>query len=168
MRDVNKATMPDPTAYKIDTDKAESFSVGDFEMHPLVFTPEIHSYLNIGEPGAVNSWHTHMPTYDQIAITIAGKGRFRIEQEDGSEQVVDTEPGDVVYLPGGIYHQIETRGDEEFQYYAINQSMRHGRLEMLFEDWDGYDDFEDWPVALWVDRERDEIYRKNDDAIAEE
>ena len=168
MRDVNKETMPDPTGYKIDVDAAESFTVGDFEMHPLVFNNEIHSYLNIGEPGAVNPWHTHMPTYDQIAICIEGKGRFTIEQRDGGHQEIETEPGDVVYLPGGIHHQIETVGDEPFKYYAINQSMRHGRLEMLFEDWDGYSDFEEWPVALWVDRERDEIIQKNEAALSEE
>lgn len=51
---VNKDTMSDPTGYKIDVDEIESFSVGDFEMHPLVFNNEIHSYLNVGEPGAVN------------------------------------------------------------------------------------------------------------------
>lgn len=168
MRDVNKDMMPDPTGYKIDVDEVESFTVGDFEMHPLVFNNEIHSYLNVGEPGAVNPWHTHVPTYDQIAICRAGEGRFTIEQRDGSHQVIETEPGDVVYLPGGIHHQIESIGDEPFEYYAINQSMRHGRLEMLFEDWDGYADFEEWPVALWIDRERDEIIQKNEPALSEE
>lgn len=90
-----------------------------------------------------------MPTDDQIAICIQG-GRFAIEQDES------------------IHHQIETVDDEPFKYYAINQSMRHGRLEMLFDDWDGYDDFEDWPVALWVDRGRDEIIQKNDDALSTE
>lgn len=37
--------------------------------------------------------------------------------------------------------------------------MRHGRLDMLFEE---------WPVALWIDRERDEISEKNDDALSTE
>lgn len=161
---LNTSILPDQTAYKLDPESAEAFEVGDFSMHPLVFTNEIHSYLDVGEPDAVNPWHTHMPTYDQLCFCIAGRGRFRIEQEEG-EQVIETEPGDLVYLPGGAHHRVETIGDETFKYYAVNQSMRLGRLEMLYEDWDEFVDYEDWPVTLWVDRERDEILAKNDDAV---
>lgn len=56
---LNKSILPDETADKLDPGSSDASEVGDFDMHPLVFTNELHSYLDAGEPGGVNPWHTH-------------------------------------------------------------------------------------------------------------
>jgi len=161
--EIDHTHLPDQTAYKVDIDAADSFSFEHVTTYPVVITNEIKLlYFEMTPPGGID-WHTHSPQLDQINMCLEGKGRIVLEQEDGSEQTLVYEPMELVYLPAGARHKLEAAGDETFKGLSIYQFESLARLEML-EGFGAYH-FDDWPVALWIDRKRDEVVKIDDDAV---
>lgn len=162
----NFEELPEQQAYKVDIDKSACFDLDTINSYPLVWTNEIHSFMLEGEPGTEIDWHTHMPDMDQINFVIQGKVRYRLEQE-GGEQVLELEENEVVYLPGGARHKVEHIGDETVRQITIYKAVGVPRSEMLdAEEYENYDT-DEFPVNLWIDRLREEVVMKNDDAVSE-
>lgn len=161
---INYAAMPDQTGYIADLDEVEGFDLGTCRSHPIMFTNEYSTFLITGDPGDYFDWHTHVADMDQVIVCLDGKARYRLKQEDGSEQHLDLEPYEMLYLPGGATHRVEVIGDEHHKELVVMKDMFIPRLEMYDADFDYYDK-EDWPIALWVDRTRDEVVQINEDAV---
>ena len=164
--DLDHTHLPDQTMYKIDADAASHFEQGseDIRTFPLVVTNEFKLLYFEMAPGATIDWHTHVPSFDEVCLCLAGRARFTLEREDGSQQVLETDPRESVYVPGGARHKIETVGDRRYEGLVAMPSDPVARVEML----EGASPYriEDWPVALWVDRTRDEVVEKDDDAVS--
>jgi len=80
------------------------------------------------------------------------------------QRYLAAEPRDPVYIPGGARHKIDAVGDERHEGLVAMPADPVARVEML----EGASPYrmEDWPVALWVDRKRDEVVEKDDDAVS--
>jgi len=159
--------LQDQQGYKIDIETSPYFDLDSVKSHPLVWTNEIHSFMFEGEPGTGIDWHTHMPDQDQINICIQGKARYTLEQEGGEMQEIEIEEGQVVYLPGGARHKVEHLGDETVKQISIYKAVSVPRSEML--DGEAYDNYDtdEFPVALWIDRIRNDIVMKDEESVSE-
>jgi quercetin dioxygenase-like cupin family protein len=159
--------LPDQTLYKVAWDAVTHFEQGgdDVLTYPLVITNEFKLLYFEMAPGATIDWHTHTPGFDEVCLCLAGTARYTLEQEDGSHQVLDIDPRESVYLPGGARHKIDAVGDERHEGLVAMPSDPVARVEML----EGAAPYriEDWPVALWVDRNRDEVVEKDDAAVSQ-
>jgi len=158
--------LPDQTMYKISMDAASHFQQGgeDIETYPLAITNEFKLLYFEMAPGATIDWHTHTPAFDEVCLCLSGAARYTLEREDGSHQTITIEPRESVYVPGGARHRIEAVGDDRHEGLVAMPADPVARVEML----EGASPYrlEDWPVALWVDRKRDEIVEKDDDAVS--
>ncbi|MFC6757722.1 MULTISPECIES: cupin domain-containing protein [Haloarcula] len=165
-QELDHTHLPDQTMYKIDVAAASHFEQGgeDIETYPLAITNEFKLLYFEMAPGATIDWHTHTPAFDEVCLCLAGEARFTLEREDGSHQVLEAEPRESMYIPGGARHKIEAVGDERHEGLVAMPSDPVARVEML----EGAAPYrmEDWPVALWVDRKRDEVVEKDDDAVS--
>lgn len=163
----NFSEYPEQKAYKIDIESSPAFDLDSVQSHPLVWTNEMHVFMFEGEPGSGIDWHTHMPDQDQINIVIQGQAKYTLEQEDGEMQELELDAGQVVYLPGGARHKVEHIGDERVKQISIYKAVSVPRSEMMDgEEYDNYDT-DEFPVALWIDRIRDEIVMKDDESVSE-
>lgn len=164
--DLDHTHLPDQTMYKIEMDAASHFEQGgeDIETYPLVITNEFKLLYFEMAPGATIDWHTHTPAFDEVALCLAGTARYTLEREDGSHQTLDVGPRESVYVPGGARHRIDALGDDRHEGLVAMPSDPVARVEML----EGASPYriEDWPVALWVDRRRDEVVESDDDAVS--
>ncbi|MHC3379713.1 cupin domain-containing protein [Haloarcula sp. H-GB5] len=159
--------LPEQTMYKVSLDDASHFEQGgdDIRTYPVCFTNEFKLLYFEMDPGAVIDWHTHAPSFDEVCLCLDGAARYTLEREDGDEQVLRAEQREFVYLPGGARHKIETIGETTHQGLVAMPPDSVGRLELL--EGDGPAQTADWPVALWVDRIRDEVVRKDENAVTE-
>lgn len=68
-------------------------------------------------------------------------------------------------LPGGARHKVDAVGDGRHEGMVAMSSDPVARVEML----EGAAPYriEDWPVALWVDRKRDEVVEKDEAAVSQ-
>lgn len=109
-------------------------------------------------------WHTHVPSFDEVCLCLSGTARCTLEREDGSQQVIDAEPRESVSVPGGARHKIECVGDRRHEGLVAMPSDPVARVEML----EGATPYriEDWPVALWVDRKRDDVVETDETAVS--
>ena len=159
--------LPDQTMYKVSHDAASHFEQGsdDILTYPLFITNEFKLLYFEMAPGATIDWHTHVPSFDEVSLCLDGRARYTLEREDGSQQVLEIEPRESVYVPGGARHKIEAVGDQRHEGLVAMPSNPVARVEML----EGESPYrlEDWPVALWVDRTRDEVVTKDDAAVSE-
>lgn len=163
-KEIDHTHLPDQTMYKISIEDAGSFGFEHVTTYPVVITNEFKLlYFEMEPPGGID-WHTHAPGLDQVNLCLEGDVRYTLEQEDGSEQVLELEPMELVYLPAGARHKIEAFGDQLHRGMTMYQSEPVARLEML-EGFGGYH-FEDWPVSLWVDRMRDEVVKLDENAVS--
>ena len=158
--------LPDQTMYKISMDAASHFEQGgeDIETYPLAITNEFKLLYFEMVPGATIDWHTHTPAFDEVALCLTGAARYTLEREDGSHQTIGIEPRESVYVPGGARHKIDAVGEERHEGLVAMPADPVARVEML----EGAAPYRmaDWPVALWVDRKRDEIVEKDEDAVS--
>lgn len=169
--DLNYDQVPDQTGYLVDIDDSKRFQLlpewdNSMMCRLPVFTNDIKFTVIEGDPGDVINRHTHTPDLDQINVCIEGEIEFTIEQEDGSEQVIRAEPGQIVYVPAGARHSVEVVGDEPNRTFSIYKHNHVARMEILEQDWNGYD-MDVWPISLWVDVMRDEVVEKDEDAVSE-
>lgn len=65
----------------------------------------IEAFLVIIEIGQFTHRHTHDDT-EQLFHVISGLGQAEITQPDGTYEVVEMAPGDVVFVPRGTEHKI--------------------------------------------------------------
>lgn len=165
--DLDRTHLPDQTMYRVELDAASHFEQGgdDVETYPLFITTDFKLLYFEMAPGATIDWHTHTPGFDEVCLCLDGVARYTLERADGSHQVLDVGPRESVYLPGGARHKIESVGESRHEGLVAMPSDPVARLEML----EGESPYrlEDWPVALWVDRQRDEVVRRDDDAVTE-
>lgn len=161
--EIDYTHLPEQTAYGVDIENAGYFEFENVRTYPVVLTNEFKFlYYELTPPGGID-WHTHGPSIDQVNYCLEGHGRMTLEQEDGTEQAVDFEEHQLVYIPAGARHKLEAVGDELFKGISVYQHEPLARLEML-EGFHGYDSITDWPVAVWVDRQRDELVKLDEDA----
>lgn len=164
--EIDHTHLPDQTMYKINLEGADHFGQSDeVRTWPVCITNEFKLlYFEIDAGGRID-WHTHTPSFDEICMCLGGRARYTLEQEDGDYQTLDIEEQEFVYLPGGARHKIEAIGDSRHEGLVAMPSDPVARLEML----EGASPYriEDWPVALWVDRKRDEVVLKETDAVSE-
>lgn len=162
--DIDYTHLPDQTAYGVSIEDAGYFEFENVRTYPVVLTNEFKFlYFELTPPGGIG-WHTHAPSIDQVNYCMEGHGRITLEKEDGSEQAVDFKSHELVYIPAGARHKLEAVGDELFRGISVYQHEPLARLEML-EGFHAYDSIQDWPVAVWVDRQRDEVVKLDDDAV---
>jgi quercetin dioxygenase-like cupin family protein len=165
--DLDYTHLPDQTMYKIRAEDATSFGQGsdDVETYPLCITDEFKLLYFEMAPGATIDWHTHVPGFDEVCMTLDGRARYTLEREDGSHQVLDIERMEFVYVPGGARHKIESVGDRRHEGLVAMPADPVARVEML--EGNAPYHIDDWPVALWVDRKRDEVVAMDEDAVSE-
>jgi quercetin dioxygenase-like cupin family protein len=159
--------LPDQTMYKIQTEAEQREGV---RAYPLTIrTNEFRLLYFELEPSDGIDWHTHTPGLDEVNLCLSGRARYTLEREDGSYQEMVIEPMEFVYLPGGARHKIEVVGDEVHRSVSAARFATAARLENL-EDHGGTDEHEERASgpedALWVDRKRDEVVRKDDDLVS--
>ena len=159
--------LPEQTMYKIRTEDAASFDQGgeDVQTYPLCITNEFKLLYFEMEPGATIGWHTHVPSFDEVCLCLDGRARYTLQREDDSHQVIEIDPMEFVYVPGGARHKIESVGDQRHEGLVAMPSNPVARVEML--EGEAPYRIEDWPVALWVDRQRDEVVTKDEAAGSE-
>lgn len=164
--EIDHTHLPDQTMYRIELDEATPFEQGadGIWTYPVCITNEFKFLYFEMEPGATIDWHTHTPSFDEVCMSLRGRARYTLEREDGSHQVLEIEPRELVYLPGGARHKIEAVGETRHEGLVAMPSDPVARMEMV-EGGAPYE-FEDWPVALWVDRMRDEVVTRDDDAVS--
>lgn len=164
--EIDHTHLPDQTMYKIDLEQAPHFGQNDeVRTWPLCITNEFKLlYFEIDAGGRID-WHTHTPSFDEVCMCLGGRARYTLEQEDGSYQTIDIDPREFVYLPGGARHKIEAVGDSRHEGLVAMPSDPVARLEMI----EGASPYriEDWPISLWVDRQRDEVVMKDRAAVSE-
>lgn len=163
--ELNFEAVPDQTPYKVSLHDTDYFEIPGGLSHPLVFTSDLATFLFEGDPGGGFDWHTHNPEIDQQYLCLKGSCRFTLEQPDGSHQTVELESGELLYLPGGARHKMEIIGDERHEGIDINRHTASGRLEMLLPEFETFDKKE-WPIALWIDKLRNEVIQKNEKAVS--
>lgn len=71
-------------------------------------TRDVQINMGIVAPGAKHADHNHLPEYDEVYLIHKGQAMVRL---DGEEH--NLEAGDVVFIPGGSFHAIENRSDNE-------------------------------------------------------
>jgi oxalate decarboxylase len=64
------------------------------------------------KPGALRSMHWH-PNADEWQYWLSGKGRVTLFGSSGRARTEDVAPGQVVYIPRGFGHHIESVGTDE-------------------------------------------------------
>ena len=72
------------------------------------------------EAGVSTPVHTH--DCETVALLLSGRARCRVGP--ALTEVVDMEPGDVLYMPAGVVHIEETLGDEPAEFYVARNN--HG------------------------------------------
>lgn len=165
--EIDHTHLPDQTMYKIDLAEASHFEQGQTGVttYPLAITNDFKLlYFEIAPEGKID-WHTHTPSFDEVCMCLSGRAAYTLEREDDSHQVLEIGPREFVYLPGGARHKIEAVGDATHEGLVAMPSDPVARLEMI----EGATPYriEDWPVALWVDRTRDEVVAKDSTAVSE-
>ena len=73
------------------------------------------------EPGHEPRPHTH--PHEQIVYILSGRGRFAV-----GEETTDVEAGDVLVVPPGVLHHVETIGNEQL----VDLSVFNPRREDYF------------------------------------
>jgi quercetin dioxygenase-like cupin family protein len=165
--EIDHTHLPDQTMYKVALDAADHFEQSQDEVttYPVVITNEFKQLYFEIEPNGTIDWHTHTPGFDEVCLCLAGRAKYTLEQEDGSHQVIEIGPREFVYLPGGARHKIEAAGADRHEGLVTMPADPVSRMEMV----EGASPYrlDDWPVALWVDRKRDEVVAKDADAVSE-
>lgn len=165
--EVDHTHLPDQTMYKVELDEASHFEQNgdDVKTRPLFITNELKILYFEIEPEGMIDWHTHTPGFDEVCMCLDGRAKYTLEKEDGSHQVLEIGPREFVYIPGGARHKIEAVGNERHEGLVSMPADPVARMEMV----EGSSPYriEDWPVALWVDRMRDEVVEKDEDAVSE-
>jgi quercetin dioxygenase-like cupin family protein len=158
--------LPEQTMYKIRTEDAASFDQGgeDIQTYPLCITNEFKLLYFEMDPGATIDWHTHVPSFDEVCLCLGGRARYTLQREDDSHQVIEIDRMEFVYVPGGARHKIEAVGDQRHEGLVAMPSNPVARVEML--EGEAPYRIEDWPVALWVDRQRDEVVERDEAAVS--
>jgi quercetin dioxygenase-like cupin family protein len=164
--DIDHTHLPDQTMYRVTLEEASHFEQGQDEVttYPLFITNEFKFlYFEIEPDGAID-WHTHTPGFDEVCMCLNGRAEFVLEQEDGDLQTLEIGPREFVYLPGGARHRIEGVGGNRYEGLVVMPSDPVARMEMV----EGASPYriEDWPVALWIDRKRDEVVSKDAAAVS--
>ena len=72
-------------------------------------------------PGHEPRPHTH--PHEQIVYILSGRGRFCVGDES-----TDVEVGDVLVVPPGVLHHVETTGDEELVDLSVFNPRRDDYL----------------------------------------
>lgn len=78
------------------------------------------------EPGGGMPRHTNLVEHEQYVL----RGRATIGIAD---EVVQVEPGDVVFIPAGVPHWYRAEGDGPFEFLCVVPN-RPDRIEILEED----------------------------------
>ncbi|WP_135306486.1 cupin domain-containing protein [Haloarcula amylovorans] len=165
--ELDRTHLPKQTMYKVSLAEATPFEQAENAVttYPLVVTNEFKLLYFEIEPGESIDWHTHTPGFDEVCLCLDGRARFTLERGDRSNQVLEIEPREFVYLPGGARHKIDAVGDRPHEGLVAMPPEPVSRMEML-EGASPYR-FEEWPIALWVDRKRDEVVRRDEVAVSE-
>jgi quercetin dioxygenase-like cupin family protein len=162
-------------AHRIGIDKIDPLDIGWDLRLPVGMSgdvPNVMAAYLTAEPGEIINWHTHAPTNAQMAFPIQGKQRWYFKNNSGEITTIETGPGEMVYLPGGIENKVEAIGDEPTIQLDVLPNLRHQRLDQFLgvnkdiEEGGGYAyEREEMPWGLWYDNLQDEAVVKNDDAI---
>jgi quercetin dioxygenase-like cupin family protein len=165
--DLDYTHLPDQTMYKVEPDRASHFGQegGTVRTYPLFVTNDFTLLYFEMDPGGTIEWHTHAPSFDEVCLCLDGRAIYTLQREDGTHQRLVLDAREFVYVPAGARHTIEAGPDRPHEGLVVMPSNRVGRLELL----EGASPYEtdDWPVALWVDRARDEVVERDTDAVSE-
>lgn len=162
----NYAVLPDQVAYRIQIDEVDHFDLNTTRAYPLVFTNDFKCFLLEGAPGDGISWHTHMPNVDEVIVGLDGRLKCTLQQDE-DKQVIEIRPRELLYLPGGARHELEIVGDQEHRSLVVFPSTRVDREELLEVGGHPYDP-DERPVALWMDRDRNEVVTIDENAVTTE
>lgn len=69
--------------------------------------------------GQVLEYHRH-PAGDQVFVVLQGEGRFYLD--NGTESVIDVAPGSLVYVPAGVWHQLQNAGGGDLVACQVTQA----------------------------------------------
>lgn len=159
----NYQVLPDQLAYRILIDEVDHFDLNTTQAYPLIFTTDFKCFLLEGSPGDRIEWHRHMPNVDEVIIVLEGQLKCSLRQEDGMQDI-EIYPDELLYLPGGAEHELEVIGEVDHRSFVVFPSTRVDREELLQAGDHPYDP-DDRPVALWVDRERNDVVAIDEDAV---
>lgn len=159
--------LPEQTAYKVSVNDADYRELPGGRLHPLVFMNDVMTFLFAGQPGGGFEWHTNNPELDQLYLCLEGRCTFTVAQPDDEEEVIELRSDEIAYLPSGARHKMDIIGSDDHQGIIIYRATKVDRLEMLDPDHDDLD-VESLPIALWIDRMRDEIIRMDENVVSTE
>lgn len=173
------SVLPEQQAYKIKPDDCPVITEpgaledeeSNQEIRETVITNDFHVTYTTGEPGDIIPWHTHMPSLYQVLITLEGECIWYYKDNDGEEQSIHAEPGDIVYLPGGAENKVEVVGEDSHTHIGIYPKVPIPRVEQLVGDAENtYDPWElsDSIVGLRIDTDNDEVRHMDEDAVSTE
>ncbi len=91
---------------RLDEIKARHTAQGARWSEYLVATPDLRINMICAAPGAVSKRHHH-PQSDEAWVIVEGEVEFRVD----GRQPVRAGPGDYVFVPRGVYHELEVVGD---------------------------------------------------------
>jgi oxalate decarboxylase/phosphoglucose isomerase-like protein (cupin superfamily) len=74
--------------------------------------------LVIIEPGKGHGRHNH-PGSEEVLYYVSGEGEQMVEDDDGHPMTRHVRPGDVTYIPEGVYHGAENTGWEPMRVIAV-------------------------------------------------
>lgn len=159
--------LPEQKMYKVRVEDVSPVEQGGggVRARPLFKTNELVLFYFEIDPSGMIDWHTHVPDMDEITMCLQGRAEYTLERGDGSHQTIEVGPMECAYLPGGARNKIETVGDRTHAGIVVHKSTSVARLENL-EDFTPSDS-SGWPIALWIDRLRDEIVDKDNCAVSE-
>lgn len=161
----NYDSLPDQGPVKIDNELGPGYDVEtEWDASGIARTDDVGVSLVAGDPGDVIDWHTHAPDFYQLLVCITGTNRWYYLDAEETEQHIDVEAGETLFLPGGITNKEEVIGDERHAHITITPRVWMDRWEYFDPDEYPRDYF---AGAFEYDSFNDTVLSIDDEAIIE-
>jgi hypothetical protein len=89
--------------------KAEDSTIVDPAVHQVVFENE---HVRVINARAAHGWNSPMHSHPPMLVVVLGSGRQKVTWPDGSTQIVDLNPGTVVWQEHAFDHTWELLAGE--------------------------------------------------------
>lgn len=98
-------------------------------------TKNIQINQGIVKAGCRLSGHAHTPPYDEVYIVASGNATLQLGKE-----IYDVTAGDVIFIPGGVFHALANKSDtENFVVFTVWSQLpergANGVYDMRLDAW---------------------------------
>lgn len=105
-------------------DRCKSIKFNDLGERRIITGQNAMLIQNILQPGFPAFAHSH--PHEQIVIIASGRCEMIV-----GDEVHPMGPGDIIYIPGGVVHDIRIIGDEPVVNYDVFSPIREDYLNQL-------------------------------------